>query len=121
MQLLLQQGCEGGDSAGLGYIEGAVQHLQNLGCQARLPHMGWNSVAYAQPHHLFAGVASESDWYFVHSYAVQTAHTESIIGQTEHDIVFTSVIAKDNVMGVQFHPEKSGKQGRKLLENFVVL
>lgn len=86
-------------------------------CQLPLPHMGWNKVHYAAAHPLFAGIEQDSYFYFVHSYGVlPNPHT---IATCDYGVLFSAVIQHRNFYGVQFHPERSGKAGEKLLRNFV--
>ncbi|NBI12599.1 imidazole glycerol phosphate synthase subunit HisH [[Haemophilus] felis] len=86
-------------------------------CDLPLPHMGWNKVHYAADHPLFAGIEQDSYFYFVHSYGVlPNPHT---IATCDYGVLFSAVIQHRNFYGVQFHPERSGKAGEKLLRNFV--
>lgn len=82
----------------------------------KIPHMGWNTVSFDDDH-LFDGIAQDSYFYFVHSY--YAALSEDTIGQTTYGVSFASVIARDNYMATQFHPEKSGAVGQLLLNNFI--
>lgn len=100
----------------LGMIKGEVKHLDSKG--APLPHMGWNTVRHNN-HPLFDGIPQDSYFYFVHSYCVDVG--EYTIAKCEYGQAFSAAMAKDNFMGVQFHPEKSGANGAKLLENFLKL
>ena len=86
----------------------------------KVPQMGWNTVTYVNNHPLFKGILNESYFYFVHSYFVEY-NDEYTIGKTEYGIEYSSAIQKENYMGVQFHPEKSGKAGEQLLANFAGL
>lgn len=119
MQLLASAGHEGGVNPGLGLIPGNVIRLSPRAPTERVPHVGWNDVSFATPHPLLAGIPDETDFYFVHSYHFQPEAPESIVGSTEHCGRFAAIVQRENVMGVQFHPEKSGKPGLKLLENFL--
>ncbi|WP_424405299.1 imidazole glycerol phosphate synthase subunit HisH [Pasteurella sp. PK-2025] len=86
-------------------------------CDLPLPHMGWNKVHYAADHPLFSGIEQDSYFYFVHSYGVlPNPHT---IATCDYGVPFSAVIQHNNFYGVQFHPERSGKAGEKLLRNFV--
>ena len=82
-----------------------------------LPHMGWNNVRYAEGCPLFDGIAQDSHFYFVHSYAVLP--NENTIATSQYGVDFSAAIARDNFYGVQFHPERSGENGALLLKNFV--
>lgn len=116
MQLLANSSDEG-QKKGLGWIEGHVRKFE-LGNNYRVPHMGWNLVDAKKKHILFENMYEEPRFYFVHSYYFECFNKENIIATTDYGIIFASVVAKDNIMGVQFHPEKSHKFGMKLLENF---
>lgn len=85
----------------------------------KVPHMGWNPVQTVKDHPLLQGLSDQPYFYFVHSF--YAALSEATIGQTEYGLDFTSVLAKDNYMATQFHPEKSGRQGEIILENFIKL
>ena len=81
--------------------------------------MGWNAVTQQAPHPLFNGIEDGSEFYFVHSYYPMPANPAQIIGVTEYaDVTFAAAVARDNLVATQFHPEKSGRIGLKLLENF---
>jgi glutamine amidotransferase len=86
----------------------------------KVPHMGWNQVNYEKKHVIFNSIPDGSSYYFVHSYYPDPDDPHAILGRTEYGINFSSIITKDNLMAVQFHPEKSGEVGLKLLENFCV-
>ena len=114
---LLGESSEESPGLGLGVMKYESKLLSNEGT-LRVPHMGWNAVHGQSSHPLFKGWSPEARFYFVHSYAVPQT-TKDAIGYSTHNEVFTSVVARDNVIGVQFHPEKSRGYGLKLLENFV--
>lgn len=87
----------------------------------KIPHMGWNQVNHRDRHPVFAGVPDGASFYFVHSYYVEPESKDIEIGATDYGIDFTSAVAKGNVVAFQFHPEKSGKHGLRLLDNFFKL
>jgi glutamine amidotransferase len=116
MQLLFSHGYEGGKTKGLNLVHGTVKQFKG-GPSLNLPHVGWNEVTQLQSHPIFQGVKTEVDFYFVHSYRVE-CDPEYIIGSTEYGESFPSVVSSGNVIGVQFHPEKSQKNGLRMLENF---
>ena len=116
MQVLADKGFENGAHSGLELISGTVNQLNvNL----PLPHVGWNNLSIRQSHEIFSGLPSEPDFYFVHSYAVRALNDFEVLADTEYGVSFHSVICKGNVIGVQFHPEKSQQNGLQLLQNFV--
>ena len=112
-------------TAGLGIFPGSVQRFPaaNMrgadGSRLKVPHMGWNTVAQKKPHPLWAGIADHSRFYFVHSYCVQAPDSALCAGTTDYGLSFTSAVAQDNIFAVQFHPEKSARDGLQLLKNFV--
>ncbi len=117
MQLLATTGTEGGEMAGLGLIAGTVRRLE-LPPAYRVPHVGWNTLFQKQPHPLFEGVKQARDFYFVHSYALACDRAQDVLGETDYGGPVTVAVGSANVVGFQFHPEKSEANGLKLLENF---
>ncbi|MBL4942743.1 MAG: imidazole glycerol phosphate synthase subunit HisH [Colwellia sp.] len=117
MQLLATTGVEGGLSNGLNAMEGNVSAIAPKD-DLRIPHVGWNDVNFCQSHPVFEEIKDGRDFYFVHSYQMNCHRSENIIATTEYGDSFVCVAANKNVIGVQFHPEKSQKNGMQLLENF---
>jgi len=121
-QMLFERSEEGG-CAGLGLLPGRVVRFpasrDEAGRQRKVPHMGWNRVRQARPHPLWAGIADESYFYFVHSYYVEAGRPEAVCGQTDYGGFFTCAVAQDNIFAVQFHPEKSAAAGLRIYANFV--
>ena len=113
MQLMTEFSTEG-NVATLGLMRGQTDLIPDSGLP--LPHMGWNKVRYTPDHPLFAGIEQDSHFYFVHSYAVQP--NENTIATSCYGVDFSAAIANKNFYGVQFHPERSGKNGVMLLRNF---
>jgi imidazole glycerol-phosphate synthase subunit HisH len=120
MHLLATLGEEGGRTNGLGWIEGEVRRLPS-GNGVRVPHVGWNEVHHDGDSRLLAGIESGRDFYFVHSYHFACADASQVEATTMYGSTFASVVASDNVFGVQFHPEKSQRAGFQLLRNFIAL
>ncbi|EIJ67380.1 imidazole glycerol phosphate synthase subunit HisH [Pasteurella bettyae] len=114
MQLMTEFSSEGNVET-LNLMSGKTDLLSNTGLP--LPHMGWNKVNYAKDHPLFHGIEQDSHFYFVHSYGVLT--NENTIATCNYGVDFSAAIASKNFYGVQFHPERSGAAGAKLLRNFV--
>ena len=110
---------------GLGVLPGRVPRFPREamvgpdGSRLKVPHMGWNEVFQSEPHPLWAGIHDGSRFYFVHSYYVEPASADLIAGSTNYGIPFTSAVARDNIFAVQFHPEKSARDGLALLANFM--
>lgn len=117
MQLFASKGFEGGEIAGLNLIPGEVQKL-NAKPNFRIPHMGWNSVQFTQPSVVFENITDRADFYFCHSYHYMT-ESSAVLGVTDYNIALNSIIGTDNILGVQFHPEKSAVPGKQLIENFL--
>ncbi|EQA05821.1 imidazole glycerol phosphate synthase subunit HisH [Glaesserella parasuis] len=114
MQLMTEFSTEGNVDT-LRLMNGKTELIPNTGLP--LPHMGWNRVRYAADHPLFAGIEQDRHFYFVHSYAVLP--NENTIATSNYGVDFSAAIASKNFYGVQFHPERSGKNGAQLLKNFV--
>lgn len=121
MQLLSRHGHEGTSTDGLGWIAGDVVRLEPAGRDRRIPHAGWNEVDPTPGSALFADVAPETDFYFVHSYHLVVDDPTDIVATTPYCGGFTSAVGRGPVMGVQFHPEKSQRAGFTVLANFLAL
>lgn len=119
MQLLASESEEFGNTKGLELIKGKIKFLGNLGCKLKIPQIGWNSIFIKKEHKFLKGVKNNMDFYFVNSYAFVPEEKSFEIAKTNYDIDFCSIISKGNIFGAQFHPEKSSKAGRKILENFL--
>ncbi|HEX4917636.1 MAG TPA: imidazole glycerol phosphate synthase subunit HisH [Limnobacter sp.] len=119
MQLLASEGDEGGKSVGLGLIPGRVKRL-DCGPDLRIPHVGWNEVHFTQGqgHPMLGNIANDVDFYFVHSYQFLVDSPEHALATTPYGQHFNSIVARGNVIGLQFHPEKSQTNGLRLLDNF---
>ena len=119
MQVLFDYSEEDDHTPCLGVIPGAVKRFRPPDRSCKIPHMGWNRVNIKATHPLLAGIEDASEFYFVHSYYPAPAEADYILGQTDYaEANFTSIAGKHNLMTTQFHPEKSGRIGLKLLENF---
>jgi glutamine amidotransferase len=116
MQLLMEHSQEG-DQTCLGLIPGSVKRLQAAGL--RMPHMGWNTLVGITDHPLFQGIQANEYVYFVHSYAVPVE--AATVASCEYGASFSAAVARENIMGVQFHPERSSAQGLRILKNFMEL
>jgi imidazole glycerol-phosphate synthase subunit HisH len=119
MQLLCKRS-EEGQLPGLGWLDAETVHFkfEDDNANLKVPHMGWNQIAIKQAHPLFDELESNNRFYFVHSYHVVCANPDNNLATTSYGFDFTSAIVKENIMGVQFHPEKSHKFGMRLLKNF---
>jgi glutamine amidotransferase len=119
MQLLAKTSEEDTFSHGLGFLEGQVKSLKNEGCTLILPHMGWNSVEINGHSKLLKNIANKTDFYFANSFFCKNIKEEHIAGFVNYDIKFPAIVEFENIYGTQFHPEKSSKMGKKLIENFL--
>lgn len=116
MQVLMGWSEEDGGQQCLGVFDGTVRRLD---AGLKVPHMGWNAVQQHRAHPLWNGIPDGSYYYFVHGYAVCPAREDVVAGTTEYGLPFPSAVARDNVFGTQFHPEKSGRLGLQLYRNFL--
>jgi glutamine amidotransferase len=118
MQLLAETGTEPTISSGLGLIPGNIELLKSD--TLRIPHMGWNGLTIKNDHPILEGVKLGADFYFVHSYAFHVESDENIVAVTQYGYDVPAIVKNKtgNIIGIQFHPEKSQKQGLKLIENF---
>jgi glutamine amidotransferase len=119
MQLLASVGREFGEHAGLGWIMGQVVKLTPSDPALKIPQIGWNEVTVVRPHPLFAGIAPGAHAYFVHSYAMKTNDAAHVLATSDYGDPFTAAVGRDNIVGTQFHPEKSQAVGLTLLGNFL--
>jgi glutamine amidotransferase len=117
MQLLFESSTEHEGATGLGVLPGTVTRLD----APRLPHIGWNLVSFARPSTLTEGLPEAAAFYHVHSFACRPAEPADVVGTSEYGERFVSVVERGNVMAVQFHPEKSSRDGLRMLRNFARL
>ena len=115
MQMLFDESEEFGRTEGLGMLRGRVRRFSD---EQLVPQVGWNQIKQRAAHPLFGAVADESFFYFVHSYYCEPADVNLAIGETDYGVNYASVVARDNIAGVQFHPEKSQAVGLRMLHNF---
>ena len=115
MQLIATKSYEFGETQGLGWIDAQVVPFPNS--ELKIPHVGWNSVQYANPSGLFESIPDNSDFYFVHSYYFDTNRTYAT-GICDYGTKFIASVQKENIYATQFHPEKSQIHGLKIIENF---
>jgi glutamine amidotransferase len=116
-QVLADKGFEFGEHDGLGWLGGQVDRLASG--TLPLPHIGWNNIIVQRPSPLLDQLRPDEDFYFVHSFAFRPARADDVVAVTEYGEPFAAVASRDNIHGVQFHPEKSQRAGRRLLENFL--
>lgn len=118
LHLLFEDGEEDPGYQGIGLLKG---HVPRFRVSLKVPHLGWNQVTQVQDSPLWKGIPDGSFFYFAHSYYIQPETDEIAIGKTDYEIDVLSAIQRDNVFGIQFHPEKSHKWGLKVLENYIKL
>ena len=119
MQLLASVGREFGDHPGLGWIDGEVVIIEPSRPEIKVPHMGWNDLRIVRPHPLLDGIENGANTYFVHSYKFVAKNQSDILATTEYDGTINAVLGRGNIVGTQFHPEKSQAVGLRLLQNFL--
>ena len=119
MQLFAKIGYESKETKGFGWIDGIVKKINNINKTLKLPHMGWNQIEFKKDFSLFSGIENQSHMYFVHSYEFLTKQKDCVVATTNYGNSIIAAVTKDNIFGTQFHPEKSQKNGLKLLENFL--
>lgn len=126
MQLLASRGLEFGEHAGLGWIAGDVVKMEPADSALKIPHMGWNTMVQngANPHPVLQGITKSGagtwmDFYFVHSFVFHCRESEHVAGWCDYGGNFTAMVAKDNIIGTQFHPEKSQQAGLDLIRGFL--
>jgi glutamine amidotransferase len=122
MQLMATRGLEHTTSYGLDWIQGDVKPIEPSDASLKIPHMGWNTLAQAKPHPLLEGIPTGPDGlhaYFVHSYALHPVDAGDVVATTDYGGPVTAIVGRDNIVGAQFHPEKSQALGLKLITNFL--
>ena len=116
LQILFTHTEEGGGSDCLDIIKGKVRRLPE---GQKVPQIGWNQVKYKTFHKIFDGIPDNTNFYFVHSYFADPIDKKLVIGETDYGVTFCSAVARDNLVAVQFHPEKSGDAGLHIYDNFI--
>jgi glutamine amidotransferase len=118
---LLTKKSEEGSMPGFGFVDAATVKFRLADPSLRIPHMGWNEVSVKKESPLFSGMDPDASFYFVHSYHVVCADPGDVLTTTSYGVDFVSSLQRGNIFAVQFHPEKSHKYGKKLMQNFVEL
>jgi len=120
MQVLMDHSDENSGTECLSIIEGKVEKFKsNKNNKIKIPHMGWNKITKKKDHPIWHKIDEQSYFYFVHSYFIKPSKEDYILGETNHGKDFCSVIAKDNIIAIQGHPEKSSSAGLQFLKNFI--
>ena len=119
MQLFAKIGYESQETKGFGWIDAEVRKINNMNKKLKLPHMGWNEIELKKDCFLFSNIKNKSHMYFIHSYEFMTKQEDCVIATTNYGNSIIVSVAKENIIGTQFHPEKSQKNGLIILENFL--
>lgn len=122
MQLMASRGLEHGETAGFDWVHGDVVKITPDDPHLKVPHMGWNTLDLTRSHPLFEGISTGADGlhaYFVHSYHFKVANQQDLLAEADYGGPLTAAVARDNMIGLQFHPEKSQALGLKLIANFL--
>ncbi len=122
MQLMATRGLEHGAEPGLDWVPGDVTRIEPSDPDLKIPHMGWNTLGVLNDHPMLADIETGTDGlhaYFVHSYAMQVENSDHLVATADYGGPITAIVARDNMIGTQFHPEKSQALGLKLIANFI--
>jgi len=119
MQLFAKIGYESQETKGFGWIDAEVRKINNMNKKLKLPHMGWNEIELKKDCFLFSNIKNKSHVYFIHSYEFMTKQKDCVVATTNYGNSIIVSVAKENIVGTQFHPEKSQKNGLIILENFL--
>jgi len=119
MQLFAKIGYESQQTKGFGWIDAEVRKINNINKKIKLPHMGWNEIELKKDCFLFSNIKNKSHMYFIHSYEFMTNQKDCIVATTDYGNSIVVSVVKENIVGTQFHPEKSQKNGLIILENFL--
>ena len=119
MQMLATTGHEYSETPGLDWISGDIHRIAPEDPSLKIPHMGWNNLILDGSHQVLEGVATDDHAYFVHSYAMQVTEPSELLAHVDYGGKVTAIVGKDNIIGMQFHPEKSQKAGLRMIGNFL--
>ena len=119
MQLLANSSSEYGHTEGLSWIDGDVNSIKITQKNIKIPHMGWNSILFETDHPLLKNIKKDEDFYFVHSYKFNVKNNDFVLAKTNYGSDITAIVIKDNILGTQFHPEKSQVAGIQFIKNFI--
>ena len=119
MQLFAKIGYESQETKGFGWIDAEVRKINNMNKKLKLPHMGWNEIELKKNCFIFSNIKNKSHFYFIHSYEFMTKQKDCVAATTNYGNQIIASVEKENIVGTQFHPEKSQKNGLVILENFL--
>ena len=120
MQLMAKKGYEYQETEGLGWIDGEVHKIKPKDKSLKIPHMGWNTLSIERNHPILDHIQNGDHVYFVHSFQMMITKQDQRLAYTDYGTNITAVVGKENMVGLQFHPEKSGRIGLKMIENFLL-
>ena len=119
MQLLANSSSEHGHTKGLSWLDGKVDNIKTLTEDIKIPHMGWNSIIFDKDNSLLNNIKKGEDFYFVHSYQFNVKENNFVLAKTKYGVDITAIVLKNNILGTQFHPEKSQRAGIQFIKNFL--
>ncbi|MEM8628096.1 MAG: imidazole glycerol phosphate synthase subunit HisH, partial [Pseudomonadota bacterium] len=119
MQLMARLGHEYSQTQGLGWIDGEVDKITPSDPAMKVPHMGWNDLVIGAPHPVLEGISTGDHAYFVHSYHMRVSAHDQLLAHVDYGGAVTAIVGQGNVLGTQFHPEKSQATGLRLIANFL--
>ena len=119
MQLMATIGREHKSTSGLNWLAGEVVAIEPSRAELKIPHMGWNNLNLTTEHPVFNGIKENDHAYFVHSYQLKTANKADLLATVDYGGIITAAVARENIIGTQFHPEKSQSTGLRLISNFL--
>ena len=119
MQMLASRGLEYDETGGFDWIGGTVEAIKPEDATLKVPHMGWNDLVIGTPHPVLEGVSSGDHAYFVHSYHFRVTDPAHLVAHVDYGTEITAVVGRDNIVGTQFHPEKSQSTGLRMIANFL--
>ena len=119
MQLLANSSSEYGDTKGLSWLDGEVDSIKSINEDIKIPHMGWNSIIFNKNNPLLDNIKKGEDFYFVHSYQFNVKESNFVLAKTKYGVDITAIVLKNNIVGTQFHPEKSQRAGIQFIKNFL--
>ncbi len=119
MQMLAERSLEYETTPGFGWIKGEVRQIVPADPTMKVPHMGWNDIALTRPHPVLSGISTGDHVYFVHSYQMAVSNPDDLLAYCDYGGPLTAIVGRDNIIGMQFHPEKSQAIGLKMIANFL--
>ncbi len=119
MQMLAERSLEYGTTPGFGWLKGEVRAISPADSALKIPHMGWNDITVTRPHPVLDGISTGEHAYFVHSYHLELTDRDDLLAYCDYGGHLTAIVGRDNIIGTQFHPEKSQRTGLRMIANFL--